>query len=220
MGRTMYEHGLATLALSELWGHTSRDEQVRAALKRAVGIIIGSQSKIGGWRYLPTPSSGADVSVTAMTTVALASAREAGIMVPDRVIDQAILYVEICANEVDGGFSYTTAGGGSGPARSAAAVVSLMMCGRHDADMVKHGVGYVLSNQFYLGGRHGHYGCYYGAIASYKFSTQAFKKWYLPVRDMICKAPIDASGDQPPWQTAMEAIALAMPYGFVPAYQR
>lgn len=219
MGRVMYEHGLATLALSELWGHTSRDDQVRSALKRAVKIIIGSQSDVGGWRYQPSPAAGADVSVTAMQTVALASAREAGIMVPDKVIDRAILYVEMCANEVDGGFSYTP-GGLSAPPRSAAAVVSLMMCGRHDTDVVKRGLQYVLSHPSRLGGRHGHYGCYYAAIASYKSSPQDFRKWYVPVRQMICKSPVEDYGGQLTWQVAMEAVVLAMPYGFVPAYQR
>jgi hypothetical protein len=220
MGRTMYEHGLATLALSELWGHTGRDEQVRAALKQAVKIIIGSQSEVGGWRYQPTPRAGADVSVTVMITVALASAREAGIMVPDRVIDRAILYVDLCANEVDGGFSYKPGGGVSGPERSAAAIVSLMMCGRHDTEVVQRGRRYVLSKTFRLGGRHGHYGCYYGAIASYKSSARAFARWYPPVRNMICGSPIRDHGGQRSWEVAIEAIVLGMPYGFVPAYQR
>jgi hypothetical protein len=219
MGRVMYEHGLATLALSELWGHTGRDEQVRSALKLAVKVIIGSQGEVGAWRYQPTPRGGGDVSVTAMMTVALASAREAGILVPDKVIDRAIQYVEMCSNEVDGGFSYTGVGP-SAPERSAAAVVSLMMCGRHDTEIVQRGLRYVLSRPFRLGGRHGHYGCYYGAIASYKSSPEDFARWYVPVRNLIGTSPITDSGGQRTWEVAVEAIVLAMPCGFVPAYQR
>jgi hypothetical protein len=219
MGRVMYEHGLATLALSELWGHTDRDEQVRSALKLAVKVILGSQGEVGAWRYQPTPRGGGDVSVTAMMTVALASAREAGILVPDKVMDRAIHYVEMCSNEVDGGFSYTGVGP-SAPERSAAAVVSLMMCGRHDTEVVQRGLRYVLSRPFRLGGRHGHYGCYYGAIAGYKSSPQDFARWYVPVRDLICASPITDHGGQRTWEVGVEAIVLAMPYGFVPAYQR
>ena len=81
LGTSMYAHGLATLCLSEMWGHTNKDGQVQKALKAAVDVILRSQSELGGWRYDPVPG-GADVSITAMQVIALAAARQAG-SVPD-----------------------------------------------------------------------------------------------------------------------------------------
>jgi len=72
MGTNMYAHGLATLALSEAWGQTDKDEKVQEALKLAVKVILSAQNEAGGWRYNPQPGD-ADVSVTAMQVVALAA---------------------------------------------------------------------------------------------------------------------------------------------------
>ncbi len=51
LGSTMYEHGLATLALSEMWGMTkgdTDDEDIQKALEAAVGVILRSQNVGGG----------------------------------------------------------------------------------------------------------------------------------------------------------------------------
>ena len=142
IGTSMYAHGLATLCLSEVWGHTDKDEQVRKALKAAVNVILRSQSELGGWRYNPWPG-GADVSVTAMQVIALAAARQAGIFVPDATIDRAVRYVNLCHHADSGGFTYVAGMGAPGFARTAAATFSLMMLGKHGAPEVKSGVNYI-----------------------------------------------------------------------------
>jgi hypothetical protein len=86
LGSTMYEHGLAILALTEMWGMTQdpKDEDaMQKAIKAGVEVIIRSQSDGGGWRYQPTPTAGHDTSVTVMVFIALASARQAGVVVPN-----------------------------------------------------------------------------------------------------------------------------------------
>ena len=102
--RGMYEHGLALLALSEAWGQ-SKDPRIRPALKRAVNTTLNAQNHEGGWRYTPRPST-ADTSCTAMQVVALASAREAGIAVPDKTIQRAVDYITACEVRSTGGFSH------------------------------------------------------------------------------------------------------------------
>jgi hypothetical protein len=69
MGVKMYEIGLFTIAMSELWGMTSDpddNKKIQVALERAVEIILRSQNTGGGWRYAPPPDAGQDTSVTAM----------------------------------------------------------------------------------------------------------------------------------------------------------
>ena len=65
------------------------DEEIKPVLKRAVDLIIGCQSKQGGWRYNPDPS-GADISVTIMQVMALRAAKTAGMHVPDTTLKKAI----------------------------------------------------------------------------------------------------------------------------------
>src|SRR5687767_10026239 len=63
-GGNMYCHGMATLALAELWGQTG-DDEIRPVVQKAIDLIIKSQNYQGGWRYEPAPT-GADISVTIM----------------------------------------------------------------------------------------------------------------------------------------------------------
>ena len=74
-------------------------------MERAVKINLRSQSQLGGWRYAPRPDAGQDTSVTAMVFVSLASAREAGILVPTETIERVTNYLRDQAfDERRGGF--------------------------------------------------------------------------------------------------------------------
>ncbi len=228
MGTNMYSHGLATLALSELWGQTDRDEEIRDAIKDAVDIILASQNKIGGWRYNPEPS-GSDVSVTAMQLVALNSAKQAGILVPDETINKAIRFIHLCREPTSGGFTYMAGAGQGSPgfARSAAAIFSLMMAGKHESAEVKGGIKYLHSQpteifrnvQWYA------YGHYYASLVNYMAGEDTFEKWYPKIRDgLISRQHKDGYWKTGPggtdYSTAMSIITLGVPYAFVPAYQR
>ena len=79
LGTVMYEHGLATLALSELWGMArdpEDDDAIQKALEKAVDVILRSQNPGGGWRYQPQADGGEDTSCTMTVFHALASARQ------------------------------------------------------------------------------------------------------------------------------------------------
>jgi hypothetical protein len=223
MGEVMYEHGLATMALSELWGHTDRDDEIREALKKAVAVILRSQDPKGGWRYRPEPS-GADVSVTVMQIVALASAKQAGILVPSRTIDEAIKYVLACRDEKTGGFCYMPRGGGPGFARTGAALTSLMMMGKHDLDEVNGGLKYLRDlgegvfreeEKWYI------YGHYYSAVSMYLAGESQFDSWYPKIRDALLEKQKD-SGEifKSGYETPMAVIVLSIPYSYIPVYQR
>lgn len=222
MGTNMYSHGLATLALSELWGQTDSDEKVRKALKAGVDIILQSQGSTGGWRYNPEPSGG-DVSVTAMQLVALASARQAGILVPDETIDKAIRYVKWCHVPSEGGFSYfpQSGPGSSGWQRTGAAVTSLWLAGEHECKEVEAGVEYLHEQlEVSLSGAHIEYGHYYAAITMHLVGEEEFGKWYPAVRDMLLERQREDGTWGGDYSTAMYMIVLGLPRFFVPAYQR
>jgi hypothetical protein len=224
MGKSMYEHGLATLALSEVWGMSDRQE-LRNALKKAVGVILRSQNKQGGWRYNPRPES-ADISVTVMQIVALASAKEAGILVPDKVIKNALKYVKSLQNQFQGGFGYTNRNG-PGFARSAAGVMSLLMSGERDTRAVKAGLYYLRKSaeSNFSQTSHYYYGHYYAIQAMYQAGERYYNEWYPKIRDaLLLKQASDGgwsggSGGKA-YSTSMSILILGVPYRFLPIYQR
>jgi len=222
----MYEHGLGTLALSEVWGMSDRRE-IRDALKRAVDVILRSQNPKGGWRYHPRPID-ADISVTVMQIVALASAAEAGILVPSQVIHKALGYVKSCQQKFEGGFGYTSPSSVRFSS-SAAGVMSLLMCGERDSKAVERGLAYLKRlpdgkfdrERFYL------YGHYYAIQAMYQAGEGHYQEWYPQIRDaLLAKQKEDGSwpsvggeGD-PCYCTSMAILVLGVPYRFLPIYQR
>ena len=222
----MYEHGLATLALSEVWGESDRAE-VKQTLKKAVEVIMRSQDGSGGWRYSPQPS-GADISATVMQVVALASAKEAGILVPDSVLYRAIRYVKRCQHVGVGGFAYQP-GGIPGFARTAAGVMSLMMSGQRDSKAVERGLAYLVKYpaskfanvQWY------YYAHYYAVQCMYQAGDAYYQKWYPRIRDaLLARQDLQghwgggSSGTSPAFNTALAVLILGVPYRFLPIYQR
>ena len=222
LGASMYEHGLATLALSEAWG-MSRQDDVGDALKAAVAVILRSQNPQGGWRYQPQPND-ADLSVTVMEVVALASAKEAGIVVPDSVISKAIDYVVSCHEAKSGGFGYQP-GQGPGFARTAAGTMALAMCGRRDSDQFRSGLDYLTkadADAFEKADGHFFYAHYYAAQAMFQAGDAFYGPWYPRIREsLLKKQAADGSWADPHGiGTQVAILVLGIPYRFLPIYQR
>jgi hypothetical protein len=230
LGTSMYAHGLATLALSEVWGMTDgqKDDDVLKALERAVEVIRRAQNLAGGWRYDPEPTD-ADLSVTVTQVVALASARQAGLVVPDTTIDKAIDFAVVCWHQESGGFRYQP--GRSSPAfpRSAGATYALQLCGRRDSEMVEAGLRYLQEQRkdgsVFNRGDFYYYGHYYGIQAMVQAGEQYYEDWYPRIRDALLKKQNDDgswSGGRggKPQSTAMAIIVLGTPYRYIPIYQR
>ena len=123
-GQYMYSHGISAIALGELYGQT-RSATMRPKLEKMIRIIIASQNKEGGWRYRPVAAD-ADISVTVLQVVALRAAKNGGIDVPQKTIDDAVKYVKACQHAVTGGFAYQP-GRDAGFARTATAIYSLQV---------------------------------------------------------------------------------------------
>ncbi|MFT4550001.1 MAG: hypothetical protein ACI9UA_001870 [Pseudoalteromonas tetraodonis] len=217
MGTSMYEHGFATLAFSEVWGSSSRSKEVREALKKAVEIIIGGQMPQGCWGYGPG-GGGGDISVTVAQCVALASAKEAGIFVPTETVDKAMKYVSGCQEKSSGGFGYKGASI-PGYARTAAGVTSLMLCGRRDYAGIEPGLKWLQDHateeKWY------EYGRYYATIAMLQAGDDYYQSYYPAVRDkMVESQKGDGSWNSSECRIQMNILILGAPYRFIPIYQR
>ena len=223
-GGVMYHHGFAALLLGEVYGMT-RDDRVKEPLRRAVRLIEQSQNPEGGWRYQPVPIE-ADISVTICQVMALRAARDAGIKVEKKVIDDAIEYVKKCQN-ADGGFDYMlNRGSNSDFARSAAGVATLYYAGIAGGEEIESGLRYVM--EFLpgdgLAGRTPHYfyGHYYAAQATFLSGGEAWATWFPAIRDELIATQSEAGfwqGQQGnEYGTAMALIILQMPNRYLPVF--
>jgi len=211
----MYHHGLATLYLAQVWGLTGY-ESIRPNLKRAVDLIISTQSSKGGWRYFPGRDD-QDISVTVMQVVALRAARNCGIEVPNRTIQRAIEYVQSLAHR-EGGFGYRSSTD-RGIARTGAGMFSLQVCGRYDDPRINQGLKY-LETRGLFDSRWKFYGLYYISAALYQLGGTAWGKNYPLIRDNLVKSQGSNGGWGETYKTAMAVLTLGIPYRYLPIYQR
>lgn len=219
----MYEHALATLLLSEVYGMTDRGE-VPTAIQAAVRVIVNAQNPEGGWRYQPY-SHDADISVTVMQILALRGAQHAGMIVPAETIENAVRYVKKCADS-GGGFLYQSRSGSPNYPRTGAGVCSLEVCGDYESDEVRKGLDYLVSN---IGQSEKmdnyHYGVYYAAQAVYQAKDlRRWQQWFPTIREQVLvRQQPDGrweSGIGSPYSTSMMVLALSIPYRYLPIYQR
>ncbi len=230
LGKTMYEHGLATLALSEMWGMTKGeddDQEIQKALEAAVKVILRAQNVGGGWRYQPSPDAGQDTSVTVMVFIALASARQAGILVPDESIKRLVSYLEGAQNPASGGFSYAPTGKGVSIACSGGGLYIAQLCGERGSQMVKAAIDYLvnLPDSVFVNTPHYYYTHYYAMQAVVHTGDKEYAEWYPKIRDaLVSKQQKDGSWPTenagPCVTTTMSILILGTPHRFIPIYQR
>lgn len=223
----MYNHGIATIALTELYGET-KSQTIRPKLERLLKVIFASQGRDGGWRYQPRPAD-SDISVTVLQVVALRSAKNAGFNVPQEIIEKAVEYVRSCVDANSGGFCYQPQKS-PGFARTAAAIYSLQVCGQYDDPLVKAGSEYLMAHsddpQYWT------YGSYYAAPAEYMIGGESWKRWYGQYKSKLLRE-VERAGDLASWKptsgaegmnelycTAVYTKMLAMPYHYLPLDQR
>jgi len=195
MGTTMYEHGLATLALTEIWGMTKDkkdDDTIQKAVEAAVNVILRSQNEGGGWRYQPQMDAGQDTSVTVMVFVALASARQAGIVVPNETIAKVVKYFESATSQNTGGFNYVPTGVqmNDSIACTGGGAYAAQLAGERGSEMVLSALRFLKERSpGIIDNNVGHYYyCHYYAIqAMVQAGDKEYAEWYPLIRDALIR---------------------------------
>ena len=104
----IYEHAIATTALSEAYGMT-RSPRARDAAQRAVNVLQRARNSHLAWRYASNGEN--DTSVTAWCALALHAARTAGLTVDPEAFKGARAWVEIATEPNFGQVGYVEKGG-------------------------------------------------------------------------------------------------------------
>ncbi len=95
-----YTQAQCTIVLAELYGMT-HDTQLKAPLELAIKHCLDAQDmELGGWRYVP--GNGSDTSVTGWMVMALQSAKNAGIEVPEERLKLIHKYLDSASPVGDG----------------------------------------------------------------------------------------------------------------------
>lgn len=220
IGRSMYNHGFSTLALAEAYGQV-QDDRLGPALEKAVRLITSSQARnpFQAWRYSPE-SVDADTTVSGAQMVALFAARNAGMAVPEEVIQKGIAFFLKCQTP-EGGFGYTSASSPNG-ARTAIGCLVLSLAKEKKSKaferafaFLKGAPGDASYQQYYL---------YYAAQAFFQASPEAWNEWNRKnVKTLAGTQNEDGSWDGqfgPTFSTAASLLSLALNYRYLPIYER
>ena len=225
----MYGHGFAALCLAEAYGVAPKHPKLGQKLRDAVHLLLRTQKVDGGWRYNPSRSGISDISVTVCQVQALRAARNSGIKVPKKSIDQAVEYIRRCALP-DGSFRYMAQQGPPSLALTGAAVTALFGAGDYHSKDLRNGIEHLRNYARFDFGRsrvrhYYHYAHYYCAQAMFQSGEKDWKLWFPKIRDdLLLRQRPDGSwkGDEvgSVYGTAMAAIVLQIPYQYLPIFQR
>ena len=174
----MYSHGFATLALAEGYGMID-DPRVGPALKKAVGLIVSSQNRLGGWRY-DVVSPTADTTVSGAEMIALRAAANAGIEVPEDTIHRGVVFYKSCFCR-GGGFGYTDPSN-PGRARAGIGLLVLSLSGEYRSPEAKATADFLLgsSDNNYFS-----YANYYCSQAMFQAGGKYWQQWNETMTPLI-----------------------------------
>ncbi len=250
IGRNMYEHGFAMLALSEAYGVVDEkrlsidpsiipDPNIGKAVELAIGCAMNGQKNNfhKAWTYGPENEKNsegirADTSISGAVLMGLLGARNAGIKVPDHVIDNAMEYYR--SMTFDGRTSYAKRMQWATPETRSAITALVFTIGKRthwkEFEMIPD---FISENLMYVDEQHPFYSRYYMAQALFQVNVPAWKQWHKHHLKIIgdmqqddgsiipdSKSGFTGSYQTPAYTTSMSLLALALEFRMLPVYER
>jgi len=186
-GRYLFGHGYAMLFLATVYGQeedVERRQKLEKILTKAVEYTGNAQSSRSGWGYVSAAEGGNfdEGASTEAQLQGLRAARNAGIVVPKKLID--IDYLRKCTTP-DGGIIYSLSGGGGGQGRpplTAAALACMFTAGEYDSDLARKWIKFCQQTipnhkpEARMG--HDEYTQYYYAQALYILGDKGYEKLF------------------------------------------
>ena len=225
--RDMYDHGIATMALTEAYGIT-RDEELRGPAEKAVEFIINAQHKTtGGWRY--KPGDPGDTSVFGWQVMALKSAEMSGIEVPAKSFEMANKWLDkVGGGEHGGHYGYQNKS--PAPAMTAEGLFCRQLLGwSREHQKMRETVAY-LNTQ--LPGETDFYYWYYGALSLFQHQGPVWEEWNSRLKKRLMHDQVKSGKEAGSWEpkghlgarmgrvvsTAMATLSLEVYYRYLPLY--
>jgi hypothetical protein len=225
-----YEHAYSTLALLNAYGDMPWRPQTQDVLARAIQLLGRSQHRDGGWRYQMNREGLSDLSVTANVLWVLRQAKKGGFTVSQKMIDAGVQFIEQCANP-DGTFRYIQGGIHTSPSLGGTGLIALCNNGNIDHRLIpnarnrieyeyrRYTVDDLKDRRYFV------YGCFYASLAMYMCGDRYWIPWFkkaVKVLQAIQRKDgefTDQRGNRI-YPTAMAAMILQAPLGYLPVYER
>lgn len=226
----MYEQCYATLALLYAYGNMPWQRDLRNVISRSVQLIERSQKLDGGWRYNFTREGDSDVSVTSNVLWVLRMAKKCGFTVSAEKIKAGVSFIERCGLP-EGGFRYRYNGRKMTPSMGGAGIIVLTGDGSLNHPMIpptRDRIAYDYRRYTIADLRERRYtifNTFYASLAMYMCGDD----YWIPFYGKVVRLYENMQRrDGEVWDeygntiypTAMAAIVLQAPYGYLPIYER
>ncbi len=232
----MHGHGYATQVLVLAYGSaakkTPRADELKTKVQRAVRVIENAQTNTGGWGYEPNHAAGHEGSITVTVVQALRLAADAGFIVDKRVHKRGLQYLKD-SQKTDGSFKYSLTSDTTTAALTAAALTAMNGFGEYYTKAIRLGLEYLdarFKNPRRI--RWMHYAHYYSAQVFYRSGSARWRHWQQRIVPLILaqQQPGGHWEDDSPtarrgsygraYGTAFSLLALSVPDGYLPLFQR
>jgi hypothetical protein len=220
----LYTNALCTMALCEYLALEPTASELRAPCEKALKYCLDTQSDSGGWKY--TPRLDSDTSVTGWMLMAMQSAKNAGLNVPQENFDKITAYLDAVAKGPDlvdprlsiikldtPGAKPATVGGaplGSrygymigenfDPVMTAEGLLCRMYLGwSPDDERLRNGVEYLLAEYPPLWDNRDVYYWYYGTQLMFHMEGDYWKQWNALLRDKLVERQEKTGPERGSW---------------------
>ncbi|MGO9600896.1 MAG: hypothetical protein ACLP7Q_23185 [Isosphaeraceae bacterium] len=230
----MYCHAMATLALCEAYA-LSLEERLREPAERAVAFLIRGRARDGqAWRYLPGATVG-DTSILGWVVMALKSAREVGLRIPDlpQLDNGTLQWLDRVATGSEKGLARYQPWEPVTPTMTAEAWVCRQFLGAGGPGAAStEAADYLLQHPSDKGDSNYYY-WYYGTLAMYQHGGQPWTRWNGRIRDRIVSLQRNSGHPTGSWDpddsiygarggriycTALAALSLEVYYRYLRLY--
>jgi hypothetical protein len=230
----MYCHAIATFAIAEAYGMQSDPNsfpELGDAVRNAIRLICAMQNDDGGWRYGKGGES--DMSMFGWQLMALKSAVNAGIPVPDETRRGMTKFLQARALGTRGGLAGYKLNESPSPAMTAEALFCRQMFNVRPRDGASQEAVSYLRNNLPRLSVYDEYYWYYGTLAMFQQDGQGWEEWNRALRDTLVglqrtQGPLAGSWDpNGKWagiggrlySTAVSTMSLEVYYRFLRIYQ-
>lgn len=225
--RGMYNHGIATFALSETYQLT-QDPDLKRPVQQAIDFIVSAQNYQGGWGYLPKQPG--DLTLTGWQVMALKSASAAGLEVPSNTILRIDSFLD--TQQVESGVFYGYGKPGRSPTcTSIGLMLRLFRNMPHTDPRILEGAAFLTDLQ---PNPTDAYFNYYATLFLFHVGVPFWEEWNTTMRERLLKTQAASGHERGSWYfenpygreggrlytTAMCTMTLEVYYRFSPLYQQ
>ena len=217
----IYNHGIATLALCEVY-YFSKSPLIKKNAQKAVNYIARARNQYEAWRYDVPPIGESDTSVTGWMLFALKSAKDAKLKIDAEALTDGLAFIDDVSTGHSGHVGYDAKGASSsrtpsnerwprdkGEAMTAVGLLCRIFLGQDPDEQVWEGEKIMYQSADLLLTKlpewdEQGFGCdmyywYYGTYAMFQMGGKYWKKWNTAMKDTLLKNQIQEGDAKGSW---------------------